>query len=314
MRDARVQDAFRLAHSFKGGARVCDLREAEQLGHGLEAMLEGLHRGELPLTESVFDSLNSVLDAIEDWMAALEDDLPLPDTSEVLTAIDRVLSDGGVPEAPTSKLDARAAQLRSVFEQEYLQHSARLRELVGRWNDSGEAVSSDELREATRAAHTLAGAAAIVGLPAIETTARSLEELMRAVQAGQQTLDADARRQVGQGLDAMSDAMRNAHEESGRFEHSSDGNERDTARNAPASKTDAPSTNSLHSASTCESVRVSVDSLDRLVRSSSQMLADNQRMSRLSHQVASLQLEVNELDRERESLRRSARRTFTSCQ
>ncbi len=59
-------------------------------------------------------------------------------------------------------------------------------------------------------------------------------------------------------------------------------------------------------ASTCESVRVSVDSLDRLVRSSSQMLADNQRMSRLSHQVASLQLEVNELDRERESLRRSA--------
>ncbi len=51
--DARVQDAFRLAHSFKGGARVCDLREAEQLGHGLEAMLERLHRGDLPFTESV---------------------------------------------------------------------------------------------------------------------------------------------------------------------------------------------------------------------------------------------------------------------
>ncbi len=188
-----------------------------------------------------------MLDLIEDWMAALEDDQPLPDTSEVLTAINRVLSDGGVPECATSKIDARAAQLRSVFEQEYLQHSARLRELLGRWNDSGEAVSSDELREATRAAHTLAGAAAIVGLPAIETTARSLEELMRAVQAGQQTLDENARRQVGQGLDVMSEAIRDANEESGRFERSSDGNEHDPARNAPASKSDAPSTNSLHS-------------------------------------------------------------------
>src|SRR3954468_19453192 len=60
--DARIQDAFRLAHSFKGGARVCDLREAERLGHGLETTLEQLHSGDLRLSEDVLTAVTSMLD------------------------------------------------------------------------------------------------------------------------------------------------------------------------------------------------------------------------------------------------------------
>lgn len=305
-RDARVQDAFRLAHSFKGGARVCDLREAEQLGHGLETVLEQLNHGDLPLSESVVATVNTVLDLIEDWMAALEDEKPLPDTSEALAAIDRVLADAAVPAARASNPDAKTMQLRSVFGKEYEQHAARLRELFERRNSGGEAASDDELAEAARAAHTLAGAAAIVDLPSIETAARGLEELFRAARASDRPLDADAQQQIKQALDAMAEAMQEAwvDDQHSSTSASSIGNE--TSRSAAAIEPGTRETTATPASAACDSVRVSVDSLDRLVRSSNQMLADNQRLSRLTHQVASLQLEVNELDREREALRRSA--------
>ena len=55
--DPRIRDAFRLAHSFKGGARVCDLREAERLSHCLESLLEQLGHGQLAFSTSVATSI-----------------------------------------------------------------------------------------------------------------------------------------------------------------------------------------------------------------------------------------------------------------
>jgi two-component system chemotaxis sensor kinase CheA len=59
-------------------------------------------------------------------------------------------------------------------------------------------------------------------------------------------------------------------------------------------------------ASALETVRISVESLDRLMLSSSAMSAENQRVARLTRQLKALQFDVNELNRECESFRRAA--------
>ena len=98
--DPRIREAFRLAHSFKGGARVCDLREPEQLSHCLESLLEKLSQGELDFNNSIVVSVTSTLDSIEDWMAALEHALPLPDTTDALKSLQQTLN--GQANAPRS--------------------------------------------------------------------------------------------------------------------------------------------------------------------------------------------------------------------
>ena len=69
---AALDEAFRLAHSLKGGARVCDLQAVETLGHRLEALFSRVRQGNLRVRHGA-SSRSGLLavDAIEDWMAAL---------------------------------------------------------------------------------------------------------------------------------------------------------------------------------------------------------------------------------------------------
>ncbi|HEX5471434.1 MAG TPA: response regulator [Lacipirellulaceae bacterium] len=304
VQDARIQDAFRFAHSFKGGARVCDLREAEQLGHGLETILEKLHRGELAFTENVVDSVHLLLDSIEDWMAALEEEQPLPDTATTLAAVKQLFSACSAPDAPASGAASRAAQLRSAFNTEYEQHSTFLREFLTRWD--GNCDAGNDLQEAARAAHTLAGAAAIVALRSVEAAARDLEGLLRAIQRGERRLDGLARQQFERALETMAAAMQESSQSPDQFVCTSQSATCGAFAGAVPENGDARASKPLQPASASESVRVSIDSLDRLVNSCSQILNNNQRMTRLAHQLSSLQQDVSELDRERDALRRTA--------
>lgn len=68
---SRLEEAFRLAHSLKGGARVCDLGEIETLGHLMESMLTRVREGLLKLDSEATAALHQALNAIEDWMAEL---------------------------------------------------------------------------------------------------------------------------------------------------------------------------------------------------------------------------------------------------
>jgi two-component system chemotaxis sensor kinase CheA len=300
--DARVQDAFRLAHSFKGGARVCDLREAERLGHGLETVLEKLSRGDVQFNKDVVATVALVLDSIEDWMTALDYEQPLPDVSASLAAIEQVLADGTVPSQSASGSTKHAQQLLPIFCREHEQHSARIRQLLAHWKSSGGAPGDAELAEASRLAHTLAGAAAVVDVRPIETVAECMEQLFRAVRANQQRLEAAERRQIENWLDNMAETMRG-------LDRGPDRAEQNTAEKLvhataviplPVDVSNAPP------ATAHETVRVSVESLDCLMRSSSAMLADNQHVARITRGLAALQLEVNDLEREREAIRRAA--------
>jgi two-component system chemotaxis sensor kinase CheA len=313
--DARVREAFRLAHSFKGGARVCDLRDPEQLGHGLETVLEHLSRGDLLLTKDALATVTLVLDRIEDWMTALDQEQLLPDTSDALAAIEHVLTEvSGHPPSPSVPA-IKTTQLFQVFCKELEQHAVRLRQFLAHWNSSGQA-SDDELTEAARAAHTLAGAAAVVSILTIETAAESLEKLFRALKAHQQPVDAAVQLQIEELLDTMASTMRGFNGEPNSSHLIVAENktppvlanppdlDESTAKTAINQKQGSAST--LSAVTTHETVRVSVGSLDRLMRSSSEMLADNQHVARLTRQLATLQLEVSDLEREREAIRRAA--------
>jgi two-component system, chemotaxis family, sensor kinase CheA len=289
--DPRLADAFRLAHSFKGGARVCDLHDAERLGHGLETVLERLSRGELAMSRDVDEAIALLLDSIEDWMAALEADETLPDTSAALAAADHVLAGEPIPPpgAPTSHL--KLQPLMDVFRSEFAEHAAWLRESIAEWTGPGATSSQKQLTEAIRRAHTLAGAAALVDMPSVEQAARSLEKLFVETRQNDRPFNTAARAQSEAWLGSAEKAMRDSLE----------------AMPPPARTPNArDGAGALSTAQ--ETVRISVGSLERLTSSSAQMLGEIGRLTHFTRQFDEFQQEIQELVRERGAARR-----ITSC-
>ena len=79
---------------------------------------------------------------------------------------------------------------------------------MAEWNGANTAPDGEQVLEATRLAHTLAGAAAIVDLPAVESVARQLENLFRSILGKDLELDAANRGRIAAALDQMAEAMR----------------------------------------------------------------------------------------------------------
>ena len=316
--DPRVQDAFRLAHSFKGGARVCDLREAERLGHGLETVLEHLSHGDLLLTENALATVNIVLDCIEDWMAALDQ----------RAAASRHF---GCPGRHRARVSGRFC-------------SGRVDVRSGKEVDATASSLPQRARTTLRSTSTIAGPleqqrrcsrrrGAVPKLPEwpIRSPVRQpsskcgpskpwpgdWSSYSSDLRTNQQRLDAVAQRQIEEWLDAMAETMRGVG--SGPEATQQLITERQVRRSVRSSRCLLMKTTPRRqrrrtcakrphqpAATAYETVRVSVESLDRLMRSSSEMLADNQHVARITRQLSALQLEVNDLEREREAIRRVA--------
>lgn len=66
-----LDEAFRLAHSLKGGARVCNLQDVETLAHDLETTFSRIRENALHPEPGVWRVISLVLDAIEDYMSDL---------------------------------------------------------------------------------------------------------------------------------------------------------------------------------------------------------------------------------------------------
>lgn len=64
-----LDDAFRMAHSMKGSARVCDLEEVEAIAHEMESLLADLTKGRTKMVDAIRDRIESHADAAEDAMA-----------------------------------------------------------------------------------------------------------------------------------------------------------------------------------------------------------------------------------------------------
>jgi two-component system chemotaxis sensor kinase CheA len=88
---ADLDEAFRRAHSLKGAARVVDLHPVEALAHRLETLFSRVREDGVQLDLALLGVVHQVLDSTEDWMGALFENRPLPDTVGALQAIETVL-------------------------------------------------------------------------------------------------------------------------------------------------------------------------------------------------------------------------------
>jgi two-component system chemotaxis sensor kinase CheA len=66
-----LDEVFRMAHSMKGGARVCDLATVEQLTHFLEHLVGTLVKEGITPHPQARGVIERILDAVEDYMAAI---------------------------------------------------------------------------------------------------------------------------------------------------------------------------------------------------------------------------------------------------
>lgn len=89
--DPRWDDAFRMAHTLKGGARVCELRDLEAVGHRMESLFACVREGRLDFSRNVGEALCDALDAIEDWMIAFTAGQTPDSPAKTLEAIEQLL-------------------------------------------------------------------------------------------------------------------------------------------------------------------------------------------------------------------------------
>jgi len=172
-----VDEAFRRAHSLKGAARVVDLHPVENLAHRLETLFSRVREDSVHLDRALLGVIHHVLDSTEDWVAALSENRPLPDTTCAQEAIEAVLgieseppraiSETRLPEAPFQKFEtirvnaenldrllrstdrlATEIQRQELLAQELSEINHQVAELEGEW-DRVRRISSAALRRLT---------------------------------------------------------------------------------------------------------------------------------------------------------------------
>lgn len=100
-----LDEVFRRAHSLKGAARACDLRPIETLAHRLETAFGRIREGRLSLDAEGWRVIEAALDAVEDWVSALDAGEEPAEPAQARAALDALLSDSPrpAPAAPPAK-------------------------------------------------------------------------------------------------------------------------------------------------------------------------------------------------------------------
>lgn len=84
---ALIQEVFRVMHTIKGGAATLGFEDGVEVTHIMESILDGVRSGAQELTPVMVDVLFSVLDWLEDWKTALEEQKERPPTHEIMEKI-----------------------------------------------------------------------------------------------------------------------------------------------------------------------------------------------------------------------------------
>jgi two-component system chemotaxis sensor kinase CheA len=290
---ADLDEAFRLAHSLKAAARVCDFHTVETIGQRVEALFTRARSGNAP-APGLLTVFEQALGAIECWAAALAEDDAAPEPVESLRALDRELTHA----APTTAaMDELAPKILAAFQVEHAEHLEEIRKIL-----AGVAVGSmwsvDQIDEVFRRAHSLKGAARVAGLRAVESLAHELENLFASARDGKTPLDERGTKAIAAMLDAIEDAaaafmVGRAPRENATAKVATNGVLAELAPVVP--ETVRGDTLAPVPLPAVETVRVSADNLDRLLRSVGQLLTEGQRQNLLSRELAGLGRQIDEL-------------------
>ena len=322
-----LDEGFRLAHSLKAAARACDFPTVEALGQRLETFFGHLRKGTRP-GKPVVEGVKAVLNAIEDWAIGLTAQSNPSEPTEVLAAFDRLLGSG--PKAQTHPAEANdlTAKLLAAFQIEHKEHLESIRSLLASL-EPGSRPSAGQVDEVFRRAHSLKGAARLAGLRPAELLAHRLESLFARVREGMMGLNPEILRAVHLALDAIEDgaaclaenrappdptpilaaleralAAPEQGEEMALVPPVANAPGSPDAGGSPASPRRAGSGSDRKEAA--ETVRVSAANLDRLLRSTEQLLTEALRQDLVRRQLTDLGGQVSALEKEWELVRNSA--------
>jgi two-component system chemotaxis sensor kinase CheA len=203
-------------------------------------------------------------------------------------------------------------KLAAIFQGEHAEHLEHIRSILALAESAAGSSALTELDEAFRRAHSLKGAARAVDLDAVEGLASGLETLFSRVREGTLTLDPQATRVIHQVLDASEEcvgafrenripeepvaALRAMEELLGAPKEGMLDPPIKTAGAAPTSSAQQP----------VEMVRLPAENLDRLVRSTGQILSESLRQSSVSGELDVLDHQIAEVAAECVRFRKAA--------
>ncbi len=207
-------------------------------------------------------------------------------------------------------------KLAAIFQGEHAEHLAHIRSILGLLENVAEVHGRTELDEAFRRAHSLKGAARAVDLDAVEGLASGLETLFTRVRDGTLALDQRATRVVHQVLDASEDCVaafrddRVAEEPQEALRAIADllGKNQPVVE-APVelpAKPASPMPGPAPVPQPAEMIRLPAENLDRLVRSTGQILSESLRQSEVGGELNALDGQIAEMSVESVRLRKAA--------
>ncbi|HEX3849444.1 MAG TPA: Hpt domain-containing protein, partial [Polyangiaceae bacterium] len=312
--EARLEEAFRRAHSMKGGARICALRPVETLGHRLETLFSRLHDGAMQLDRDAVRAVNTVLDAMEDWVASLAGSQTPPDVDAALQAIDGVLSGAPAIASKATPVSEIVERLRAAFQVEHKECVSGICALLAKAAASPEGLGDDAANECFRLAHSMKGAARVSQVPGVAQLSERLEALFSRARAKTLTLDEHLSTLVASALSAVEAEMAALAQGLTPQPRQDLLQAIDGVLSPPCdvpARDNEPSNDlspAQHAAPVhhVDMLRVSTTNLDRLVRSAGQLHAESLRQHRVAHELQQLSVQIDEMQRQRASLRKAA--------
>jgi two-component system sensor histidine kinase and response regulator WspE len=184
-----LEPLMRAAHSIKGAARMIGLDRAVRLAHAMEDVLSAAQRGALKLSSAHVEALLHSNDVF--LHAATAAPAAIPSEFEKQSAtIDRLIVEltqsltGPTPPPAPKPSPAPAvavdAPMLDMFRAELETHSRALKEGLAKPG----AQSAETLQALSRAAHSIKGAARMVGMYPAVRLAGAIEESLVAAQHG----------------------------------------------------------------------------------------------------------------------------------
>ena len=173
-----TQDLLRAAHTLKGSARIVGVREAERLGVAMEERAVLLERGE-PVSPGVLAAFRRAAEIFAE-LAELTDEDALPAWEkaehETIDAAVAALAGTAEPSSSPASLGGGDPAMLEMFRLEVESQTAALSGgLVSLEQDP---TQLDAVEMVMRAAHSIKGAARIVGIDPVVKLAHHMEDLV----------------------------------------------------------------------------------------------------------------------------------------
>jgi two-component system sensor histidine kinase and response regulator WspE len=193
----RLEPLTRAAHSLKGAARIVGLDPAARLAQDMEELLTAAQNGMRQLSPADLDHLRAATDFFRRLAACPPSEIPgnlearsreLDELAKQLLSPPREVATPGPPLETSARADVPVALdpfLLDLFRTELETHSRVLEEgLV----ETEARRDPAKIQTLMRAAHSLKGAARIVGLDSAVRLAHAMEDMLSAAQRGERQL------------------------------------------------------------------------------------------------------------------------------